>query len=62
MVDIIQMGGGEVTLINAYLSFLPMFIMGFYRLTDGTHTSFDEHRIAFYWNVADNKKKYRLLK
>lgn len=35
---------GKVCLINACLSSLPMFTMGFYRLTEGTHAGFDKHR------------------
>ena len=53
---------GKVALINACLSSLPMFLMGFYLLSMGTHAGFDKHRGAFYWNVADNKRKYRLVK
>lgn len=53
---------GRVCLINACLSSLPMFLMGFYRLLEGTHAGFDKHRSGFYWNTADNKKKYRMVK
>ena len=53
---------GKVALINSCLSSLPLFLMGFYRLTDGVHAGFDKHRGGFYWNSADNKRKYRLVK
>lgn len=53
---------GRVCLINACLSSLPMFLMGFYKLLEGTHAGFDKHRSYFYWNSADNKKKYMLVK
>lgn len=53
---------GKVALINSCLSSLPMFLMGFYRLTDGVHAGFDKHRGGFYWNSVDNKRKYRLVK
>lgn len=53
---------GRVCLINACLSSLPMFLMGFYRLPEGTHEGSDKHRGGFFWNTADNKKKYRLVK
>ena len=36
--------------------------MGFYLLSAGTHAGFDKHRGAFYWNAADNRRKYRLVK
>lgn len=52
---------GTICFINACLSSLPMFLMGFYRLTDRTHASIERHRSAFYWNSADNKK-YILVK
>ena len=48
----------KVALINSCLSSLPMFVMGFYLLTNGTHAGFDKHRGAFNWNAADNKHKY----
>jgi hypothetical protein len=53
---------GNVCLINACLSSLPMFTMGFYLLLQGTHDGFDKHGGSFYWNDADNKHKYRLVK
>lgn len=53
---------GKVSLINSCLSSLPMFLMGFYLLTDGVHAGFDKHRGAFYCNYMDNKRKYRLVK
>ena len=52
----------KVALINSCLSSLPMFVMGFYLLTNGTHAGFDKHRGALNWNAADNKRKYRLVK
>src|SRR4051812_3421999 len=53
---------GKVALINACLSSLPMFLMGFYLLSGGIHAGFDKHKGAFYWNSADNKRKYRMVK
>ena len=53
---------GKVALINACLSSLPMFLMGFYLLSAGIHAGFDKHRGAFYWNAAGNKRKYKLVK
>lgn len=53
---------GRVSLINACMSSLPMFLMGFYCLTDGIHAGFDKHRSGFYWNTVDNKKKYMLVR
>nr|XP_020153511.1 uncharacterized protein LOC109738821 [Aegilops tauschii subsp. strangulata] len=53
---------GKVALINACLSSLPMFLMGFYLLSAGTHAGFDKHHGAFYWNAADNRRKYRFVK
>ena len=53
---------GKVALINSCLSSLPMFLMGFYLLSAGIHAGFDKHKGDFYWNAADNKQKYRLVK
>ena len=53
---------GKVALINVCLTSLPMFLMGFYLLPIGTHAGFDKHRGAFFWNAADNKRKYRMIK
>lgn len=53
---------GRVCLINACFSSLTMFLIGFYRLPDGTHADFDKHRGGFFWNTADNKKKYKMVK
>lgn len=53
--------GEKVILINACLSCLPMYNMGFYHLSESNHSGFDKHRSAFYWNKADDKKKYRLV-
>ena len=39
---------GKVSLTNAYLSSLPMFLMGFYLISGGIHAGFDKHRGAFY--------------
>ena len=35
---------------------------GFYLLSGGIHGGFDKHRGAFYWNVADDKRKYMMVK
>ena len=51
-----------MALINACLSFLPMFLMGFFLLSAGIHAGFDKHRGAFYSNAADNRRKYRFVK
>lgn len=53
---------GKVCLINACLSSLPMFLMVFYRLSEGTHAGNDKHCSGFYWSPAYNKKMYRLVK
>lgn len=53
---------GKVALTNSFLYSLPMFTMGFYLLSAGTHDGFDKQRGAFYWNSAENKRKYRLVK
>ena len=36
--------------------------MGFYLLSNGVHSGFDKHSGAFYWNAADNKRKYMLVR
>ena len=53
---------GKVALINAYLSSLPMFLLGFYLISVGIHVGVDRHRGAYYWNTAYNKRKYKLVK
>ena len=53
---------GKVCLINVCLSSLPMFTMGFYKLSKGTHEGFGKHRGAFYWNSVVNKRNYRFFK
>lgn len=53
---------GKVCLTNAYLSSLPMFLMGFYHLPNDTHDGYDKHRSDFYSKTVDNKKKYRSVK
>lgn len=52
---------GKVCPINAFLSPLPMFMMGFYRFREGIHAGLDKHRSTFYWNSTENKKKYMLV-
>lgn len=52
---------GKVILTNSCISSLPMFLIDFYRLPEGTHSGFDKHRSGFYWNAVDNEK-YRLVK
>ena len=54
--------GGRLVLINDCLTNIPMIVMGFYLLSAGTHAGFDKHRGAFYWNAADNRRKYRFVK
>lgn len=39
-----------------------MFLMGFYSLSARTYAGFDKHRGAFYWNSADNRRKYRFVR
>lgn len=39
-----------------------MYTMGFYRLPAISHAGFDKHRSNFYWNAADNKRKYRMVR
>src|SRR3954467_3768615 len=52
----------KVCLINACLSSLPTYTMGFYLLPGVSHEAMDKHRRKFYWNSADNKRKYQMLK
>lgn len=41
--------GGRLVLINDCLTNIPMFVMGFYLLHDGTHEKLDKVRSRFFW-------------
>jgi hypothetical protein len=41
--------GGRKILIDACLSNIPNFTMGFYLLSEGTHYNMDMGRANFYW-------------
>jgi hypothetical protein len=51
----------RLTLINACLSNLPIYSMGLFLLSDGTHEGFDRHRCRFFWEGQGNKMKYHMV-
>lgn len=54
--------GGRLLLINTCLSSLPIYLMGFYFLFEGTHKHMDTIRSDFFWQGASNKKKYHMVR
>lgn len=54
--------GARSILTNSCLSSLPTYMMGFYLLHDGTHRKMDSIRGNFYWQGAEDKFKYHMLK
>jgi hypothetical protein len=51
----------RLTLIIACLSNLPIYSMGLFLLSDGTHEGFDRHRCRFFWEGQGNKMKYHMV-
>lgn len=49
-------------LISPYKLLSKIFAFSVYGLPEGTHAGFDKHRNVLYWNTADNKEKYWLVK
>jgi hypothetical protein len=51
----------RLTPINACLSNLPIYSMGLFLFSDGTHEGFDRHRCRFFWEGQGNKRKYHMV-
>ncbi|WVZ54242.1 hypothetical protein U9M48_005067 [Paspalum notatum var. saurae] len=49
--------GGKAVLINSSLTSIPMYMMGFYLLHEGTHQQMDSIRGRFFWQGVGKKKK-----
>jgi hypothetical protein len=54
--------GGKSILVNTSLTSIPMNMMRFYYLHEGTHQQLDSLRGRFFWQGVGNNEKYRALK
>ena len=54
--------GDRLTLVNACLSSLPLFMLSFLEAPKGVLKKWDIHRKRMIWNENENKKKYHLVK
>ena len=54
--------GSKTVLIDSCLSSLPMFMMGLYILPEGVHGSFDRELSRFFWQAANGRQKYHMVK
>ena len=54
--------GSKTILIDACLSSLPMYTMGLYLLPEGVHESFDRELSRFFWQAANGRPKYHMVK
>ena len=54
--------GARLILTNSSLSSLPMFAMGMFLLADGVHKKMHTPRARFFWEGADPKRKYHMVK
>ncbi|WVZ88313.1 hypothetical protein U9M48_034848 [Paspalum notatum var. saurae] len=54
--------GGKAVLINSSLTSIPMYMMGFYMLHEGTHQQMDSIRGRFFWQGVGNKKKFHMVR
>ena len=53
---------GRAVQINACLSSIPSYAMGFYQLPEGVHQRFDKIRNRYYWAGNKLKGKYHMVK
>lgn len=53
---------GRAVQINACLSSIPFYAMGFYHLPEGIHQSFDKIRGRYYWASNKLRGKYHMVK
>nr|AAP53772.1 retrotransposon protein, putative, unclassified [Oryza sativa Japonica Group] len=54
--------GGREIRINTFLSSVPMYAMGFFKLPEEFHKNLETIRGRFYWQGNGKKKKYHLIK
>lgn len=54
--------GGRLVLINDCHTNMPMFVMVFYLLKDGTHAAFNKVRSRFFWAKEQGRQKYHMVK
>ena len=52
----------KTILIDSCLSSLPMYMMGLYTLPEGVHGSFDKELSRFFWQAANGRQKYNMVK
>ena len=53
---------GRAVHINACLSSIPSYAMGFYHLYEGIHHTFDSIRARYYWAGNKQGRKYHMVK
>ena len=54
--------GGRLVLINSVLTSMPMFLLSFFEVPVGVRKRLDFYRSRFFWQIDENKNKYRLAK
>lgn len=54
--------GGKSTLIDSFLSSIPMYTMGMYQLYEGNFQCLDSIRSRFFWQGTSKKRKYHIIK
>ena len=54
--------GGRLVLINSVLTSMPMFLLSFFEVPVGVRRRLDFYRSRFFWQIDENKNKYRLAK
>jgi hypothetical protein len=54
--------GGRLVLIISVLSSRTIFMLTFYEVPKGVLCKLDFHRLSFFWQGDDHKKKYMLVK
>ena len=52
--------GARLTLINAVLTSLPMFMLSFFEIPKGVLKRLDFYRSRFFWQFDEHTGKYRL--
>jgi hypothetical protein len=54
--------GGRLILTISSLSSLPLYIMGMHSLKEGIHQQLDSIRSKFFWQGANDKFKYHMVR
>ena len=54
--------GGRLVLINSVLTSMPMFHLSFFEVPLGVRKILDFYQSRFFWQIDENKTKYRLAK